>query len=78
MLTYKKYVTIDDLSKLILTDLRFDVGQRVEILVIAEDAQGEQAKNKLRALFRDTQAVPQARTITEEEIAAEIEKYCRA
>jgi hypothetical protein len=75
VLTYKKYVTIDDPAKLILTDLPFEIGQRVEILVIAEDEQDMQAKSKLRELFQTTQALPQARAITEQEIAAEIENY---
>jgi len=39
-----------------------------------EDARKERTK-KLRRLLRATQALPQARRITEEEIAAEIAAY---
>lgn len=39
MNVYKKYVTIDQPQQLILSDLPFESGQRVEIIILAEDNQ---------------------------------------
>lgn len=75
MLAYKKYVTIKDPQKLELTDLPFRPGQRVEVVVIAEDEDREARVEKLRALFRRTQALPQAQTLSEDVIAEETEAY---
>lgn len=75
MLAYKKYVTIKDPAKLELTDLPFRVGQRVEVVVIAEDEERLARVEKLRTLFKETQALPQAQAISEEVIAEEIEEY---
>ena len=38
MNAYKKYVTIDNSQKLVLSDLPFLPGQRVEIIILAEDS----------------------------------------
>ncbi len=75
MLAYKQYVTIKDPSKLELTGLPFRAGQRVEVVVIAEDEECAARVDKLRALFRKTQELPQAEAISEDVIAEEIEKY---
>jgi hypothetical protein len=37
MLAYKKYITIEDPNRVVLLDLPFRAGQRVEVVVIAED-----------------------------------------
>jgi len=37
MNAYKKYVTIDNPQQLVLSDLPFVAGQRVEIIILAED-----------------------------------------
>ena len=55
-------------------------GTKTEVIVLVEsnpeDAQSRQARVKeWKALFKETQALPQARIITEEEIAAEIAAY---
>ena len=75
MLAYKKYVTIKDPAKLELTGLPFRSGQRVEVVVIAEDEEREVRVEKLRALFKKSQALPQAQAISEDVIAEEIEAY---
>ena len=75
MLAYKRYVTIKDPARLELTGLPFRAGQRVEVVVIAED-EGRLARvESLRALFAKTQTLPQARAISEDIIAEEIEDY---
>ena len=76
MTAYKKYVTIKDPKSLVLTDLPFKQGQVVEVVVIAQDNGDSEARLRdLQALLRETQALPQAQAISEDEIAAEIEAY---
>ena len=54
-------------------------GRWVDVIVLMESdedrAAREERVQRLRALFKETQALPIAQTITEEEIAAEIEAY---
>lgn len=75
MLAYKKYVTIKDPAKLELTGLPFRPGQRVEVVVIAEDEERSARVEKLQSLFKKTQALPQAQAISEDMIAEEVEEY---
>lgn len=55
-------------------------GMKVEVIVLVEgsppaDAARESRLQALKALFQSTQALPEARTISEDEIAAEIAAY---
>ncbi len=74
MLAYKQYVTIKDPAKIELSGLPFRAGQRVEVVMIAEDDRTTRVE-ELRELFRSTQALPQAKAITDEMIAEEVEAY---
>ena len=74
MLAYKKYVTIKSQNSLTLRDLPFKPGQRVEIVMIAEDDQNVYLAD-LQTLLKQTQSLPETRSITEDEIAAEITAY---
>ncbi len=73
MRAHKQYVTIQNPKSLVLTDLPFHTGQRVEIVMIADDPVVECAD--LQALLRETQCLPTARAISMEEIDAEIAAY---
>ena len=75
MRAYKKYVTIDDPKKLVLSDLPFQHGQRVEIVMIAEDVEREKRIQELRTLLKRTQALPKAQAITDDMIAEELAAY---
>lgn len=75
MLAYKKYVTVKEPGNLVLTGLPFHPGQRVEVVMIAEDEEKEARVNELQALFKKTQALPNVQAITEGQIAEEVEKY---
>ncbi|MDB9310095.1 MAG: hypothetical protein AN487_00985 [Anabaena sp. CRKS33] len=77
MNAYKTYITIENPKQVVLSDLPFQVGQRVEIIVLAEDNPQDTISNKLRNLFDKTQAIPGVEEVTDEEIAAEIEAYRR-
>ena len=75
MLAYKQYVTIKDPAKIELSGLPFRAGQRVEVVMIAENDDQTTRVEELRALFRTTQALPQAQALTDEMIAEEAESY---
>jgi hypothetical protein len=77
MNAYKTYITIENPKQVVLSDLPFQIGQRVEIIVLAEDNPQDTISNKLRNLFDKTQAIPGVEEVTEEDIAAEIEAYRR-
>jgi len=77
MNAYKTYITIENPKQVVLSDLPFQIGQRVEIIVLAEDNPQDTISNKLRNLFDKTQAIPGVEKVTDEEIAAEIEAYRR-
>jgi hypothetical protein len=75
MLAYKQYVTINDPAKMELNNLPFRKGQRVEIVMIADDDDRAVRVDELRELFKKTQALPQIQAISDDIIAEEIEKY---
>jgi len=75
MLAHKQYITITDPSRLELTNLPFHKGQRVEVVMIAEDNDKVARLDELRTLFKTTQALPQIQAISDETIAEEIEAY---
>ncbi len=74
MLAYRQYVTVQKSKQIVLSDVPFLPGQRVEVVVIAEDQPVNQVR-ELRELFKATQSLPQAQAISEAEIAAEIAAY---
>lgn len=75
MLAYKQYVTVSDPAKMELINLPFRKGQRVEVVMIAEDDDSLTRIDELRVLFKKTQALPQVQSISEDMIAEEIEEY---
>ncbi|MEA5580558.1 hypothetical protein VB620_04280 [Nodularia harveyana UHCC-0300] len=77
MNAYKKYITITDPRQIILSDLPFQAGQRVEIIILAEDNPKAEISKKMKDLFDKTQLLPGVEDITEAEIEAEIEAYRR-
>ena len=75
MIAYRQYTTVQESKQIILSDVPFQPGQRVEVVLIAEEERPAARVQELRTLFKATQALPQAQVITEEEIAAEIAAY---
>lgn len=75
MAEYKKYVTIKDPKRLVLTDLPFEEGQVVVVLIAEDNGKSEERTRDLQELLKETQELPQALAVSEEEIAAEIEAY---
>lgn len=77
MKAYKKYLTIKDPKHVVLSDVPFHAGQRVEVVLLAsEDDQNTYVK-ELKTLFKTTQELPHAKAITEEDIAKEVDSYRR-
>ncbi|MDF5718915.1 MAG: hypothetical protein PUP91_00185 [Rhizonema sp. PD37] len=77
MKTYKKYITIKDPNHVIWSDLPFQAGQRVEVIIVAENNERAVLAEKLRRLLKETQILHADNPLTEEEIVAEIEAYRR-
>ncbi len=75
MLAYRRYATVQKSNQILLTNLPFQPGQRVEVVVIADDEQQANRVRELHELFQVTQALPQVQAISEEDIAAEIAAY---
>jgi hypothetical protein len=75
MLAYRQFTTVQESKQIVLSNVPFQPGQRVEVVLIAEEEQPAARVQELRALFKTTQSLPQAQAITEDEIAAEIAAY---
>jgi hypothetical protein len=73
MNTYKTYVQIDASGRLVLEGLPFPEGSLLEVLVVDQSRQPDERAESWRALMRYVQGLPQAKALTDEEIAAEIE-----
>ena len=73
MNTYKTYVQIDASGRLVLEGLPFPEGSLLEVLVVDQSHQPEERTEIWRALMRHVQSLPQAKSVTDEEIAAEID-----
>mgnify|MGYP006302050671 FL=1 len=75
MKAHKMFAVVKDPRKLILDDVPFNKGERVEVLLLAPDIDEVDRAVQLKALFKETQGLCQMEGITEEEIAAEIDLY---
>jgi hypothetical protein len=77
---YRKKVTVRRDGRIEIKDATFKPGTKAEVIVLVEstpegDSERQERVQEWRALFAETQALPQAHTITEEEIAAEVAAY---
>lgn len=75
MVAYEKSVLVEDGGEIRLTGLPVKPGQRVRVSVTVEDDSRPERVAALRRLFADMQQSPNARAITDEQIAAEIDAY---
>lgn len=75
MTNYKTFITIEDPNQVVLSNLPFQKGQRVRVVILAEDNERDTASQKFRSLFRATQTLPGVSEVTEADIAAEIAAY---
>ncbi|OKH31781.1 hypothetical protein NIES2119_27820 [[Phormidium ambiguum] IAM M-71] len=77
MNAYKTYITIKDPKQVVLSDLPFQSGQRVEVIILAENNQRTSLAQKMQELLKETQVLHSDRPLTEADIDAEIEAYRR-
>ncbi len=71
MQAYRTYKTLTAAHQLILTDLPFQAGESVEILILVKDPE----PSPLKKLFQITQALPQIQVLTDDDIETEIATY---
>lgn len=76
MKAIRRTIRIDDPNRVVLLDLPFCKGQEVEIIFLSR-ADSQEKAEEVRALFRRTQALPKAVSLTEEEIESEVDA-CRS
>ncbi|MDQ3685211.1 MAG: hypothetical protein M3430_06355 [Acidobacteriota bacterium] len=76
MKAYRTYLTITDAKQIVLSNMPFRVGEKVEIVVLAaEDNNRAERVCQLQELFKETQSLPQAQTLSEDDISREVEAY---
>lgn len=75
MNTYRRRLVVQDPKQIVLSDVPFQTGQEVEVILRSTERSAIERKNDLRALLKNTQSLPQIQTLTEEDILAEIEAY---
>lgn len=75
MNAYRTYVTVTDPKRVVLTDLPFQSGQQIEVLLISSGSDSADGIQGLKTLLKDTQSLPQIRTMTEDEILAEVAAF---
>lgn len=73
MNAYKTYIRMDASSRVVLEGMPFPEGTLLEVLVVDQTRQPEERTESWRALMRHVQSLPQSATLTDEEIAAEID-----
>jgi hypothetical protein len=74
MKEFRTSLTIKDPKSVVLSDLPFSEGQEVEVVVVAKDEIDTRAR-QLKDLLKATQTLPNAPTLTDEDIAREIDAY---
>ena len=73
MKSYKTSSVITSSKQVILSDMPFGVGEKVEVIV-SRPANGSRADRvrKLKTLFKTTQSLPQIRNLTDADILREV------
>jgi hypothetical protein len=70
----KRQLTIDSSHNLLLSNLPYKTGQKLTVIIVAEEEQ-QQRCQQWKNFFKQLQASPVAQTLTDDDIAAEIEAY---
>lgn len=71
MTAVRRTITIEDPSRLVLSDLPFSTGQKVSVLVFTEEETLAQLK-EYKTLLKETQSLPQSMQISDDDIKKEI------
>lgn len=73
MEAYRTFLTVTDSHQIVLKDVPFQPGQPVEILVLAQ--RNEIMVQEMERLFKETQSLSQIKSLTDEEITAEVNAF---
>ncbi|MBF0284641.1 MAG: hypothetical protein HQL51_09300 [Magnetococcales bacterium] len=72
----RRVVTIADPKRIVLDDLPFRAGERVEIVLLGEEeGASSRGMEEFRAMLSLTQKLPQVCALSDEEILAELAAY---
>jgi hypothetical protein len=77
MEAYRTYLTITDPGQVILKNVPFLPGQRVEVLLITSKNDVPTISQEIKALFKETQFLPQVKALSDADIEAEVAAYRR-
>lgn len=72
MVAYERYVTIVKQDEVVISGLPLREGQRVRVTVVVEEGDQKSRGAEMRALFAQTQVLPQAKAVNEADIAAQV------
>ncbi|MFM7447388.1 MAG: hypothetical protein ACKO24_02165 [Leptolyngbyaceae cyanobacterium] len=75
MAIYKTFITIDNPQEVVLSNLPFEAGQRVKVVILSDEDEEAIISQRFRDLFKKTQSLPEVEDITDEEILEEIDAY---
>jgi hypothetical protein len=75
METFRISTTVSKDGRLSIKGLPFRPGAKVDVTVRAEAQKRQALAGELKSLFKEIRSLPQAKAITEQEIAAEIAAY---
>ncbi len=75
MQVFRRYLTIHDPKHVIIPDVPFHSGQRIEVLLFSTDDETKTMKQELQNLLKSTQTLPHSHVISENDIANEIKAY---
>lgn len=73
MQAYKTMATMQERHRLVLGNIPFRAGQQVEVVVLTQPSANH--ITQIKALFAETQVLPQIQSISDEDIIKEIAAY---
>ncbi len=76
MRPYQTSATVDPSGSIRVNNVPYEVGAQVEVLILPRRDRVDIAQ-RIQALFRETQALPQVQALTDEEIEEEIDAHRR-
>ena len=75
MKAYRRLVVIKDPKRVVLADVPFEAGERVEVLMLSPDDARASVQVDVSALLHTTQALPSVQALSDNDIISEIAAY---
>jgi hypothetical protein len=73
MLAFRAIATVQPERRLVLAGLPFTPGEKVEVVVIGTEPSPAKRRQDWKALFRQIQALPQVKSLTDADVQAEVQ-----